>query len=496
MPDFRTLQATYPEDKDYPPRTFKVQALTRVLDGTLYELLEHPFSQEREGPDGQGNYIPLDKRRPSARTRICRTVVNDSVSLLFSEGHFPAVDCKDEKTRDALTKLMQESRLNEVMIDAATRGSVGSVAILLRVLGKRAFFSVLGTEYLTPAWQKDAPDTLESVTERYKVKGDVLAAAGYAIEPADLSSDFWFQRTWDAQAETWFLPAKKAADPKDQPEPVVDATRTVQHGLGFVPMVWVRNLPGGDDIDGAPTFPVEAIDTQIEADYLLSQGGRGLKYQADPTLHIKEPAFSPQGTLVKGAANAIITSAEGDAKLLEITGDSANAVMEWVKGLRELALEGAGGNRSNADKLSAAQSGRAMELMNQALIWLADRLRISYGEGALLDLLNMLVRASQKYPLTDKRGRAIGQLSDTEDVSLRWPQWYAPTYADKQTQATTLDVLRQSGLISQPTAVKALAPAYDITDPEDEVRLIEASPVPPNSQAAKPSQEPLSNSND
>ena len=32
----------------------------------------------------------------------------------------------------------------------------------------------------------------------------------------------------------------------------------------------------------------------------------------------------------------------------------------------------------------AAQSGRALELMNQGLIWLADNLRVSYGEGALL----------------------------------------------------------------------------------------------------------------
>ena len=37
--------------------------------------------------------------------------------------------------------------------------------------------------------------------------------------------------------------------------PVVDAEQTVQHELGFVPIVWIRNLPGGDDIDGLPTFP-------------------------------------------------------------------------------------------------------------------------------------------------------------------------------------------------------------------------------------------------
>ncbi len=492
MPDFKTLQTGYPKDRDYPERVFRLSALQRVLDGTLYDELKHAFSEEKS-PSNE--YVPLDKRRPSARTRICRTVVNDSVSLLFSEGHFPAVECADETTRDTLTKVARETNLNAVMIEAATAGSVGSVAILMRVLRGRVFFSVMRSTFLTPEWNPEAPDTLDAVTERYKVKGDVLREAGYQVADDDLKAEFWFQRVWDAAAESWFLPLKKV-DADSGAQPVLDQSKTVKHSLGFVPIAWVRNLPGGDEIDGEPTFPVEAIDTQIEADYLLSQGGRGLKYQSDPTLHIKEPAFSGQGPVIKGAANAIVTAAEGDAKLLEISGDAAGAVLEWVRGLRELALEGAGGNRANADKLSSAQSGRAMELMNQALIWLADKLRISYGEGALLDLLNMVVKASAKLDLVDKKGRKLDKLSTDEDVALRWPQWYQPTYADKQTQAETLDVLRQAGLLSRETGVKSLAASYDIADPEDEIRQIESDPPPPNSQAAKPQKEPLSNSED
>lgn len=495
MPDFKTLQATYPKDKDYPERTFRLAALERVLDGTLYDELEHPFGEER---NGAGEYITLAQRRPSARTRICRTVVNDSTSLLFSEGHFPAIECVDEVTRDALTKLVGETQLNEVMIDAATKGSVGSVAVLMRVLRQRLFFSVMATKYLTPDWDEQAPDTLLRVTERYKLKGDALRDAGYTIADDELTLDFWFQRVWDADAETWYLPLKKSdADQKPPIAPTPDPARSTTHGLGFVPIVWAKNLPGGDQVDGVPTLPLEAIDTQIEADYLLSQGGRGLKYQSDPTLHIKEPAYQDGGpAIVKGAANAIITSSDGDAKLLEISGDAASAVMDWVKGLREIALEGAGGNRANADKLSAAQSGRAMELMNQALIWLADKLRISYGQRALLDVLNMIVQAAQKFDLLDKKRRPVGKLSTTEDIGLRWPQWYAPTYADKLTQAETLDVLRGSGLISQETAVKSIAQAYDIVDPVDEIRQILAEPPPPNSAAAKPPKEPLGNSED
>lgn len=492
MSDFKTLCATYSVDKDYPARTARILALSRVLDGALYDELAYPFSQER---NDAGEYIKLEQRRPSVRTRICATVVNDSVSLLFSEGHFPSVDCQDEATRDALTSLIKETTLNQVMIDAATRGSVGSIAILMRVLGNRVFWTVMPTAYLTPTWAPEAPDTLAKVAEQYKVKGQVLKDMGYPIADDDASTDFWFRREWDNCAEIWFQPLK-VEDAKSGTGFAADAEKTTKHHLGFVPIVWVRNLPGGDVIDGAPTFPDEAIDTQIEADYLLSQGGRGLKYQSDPTLHIKEPAFGEGTAIVKGAANAIVTSIEGDAKLLEISGDAAHAVMDWVKGLRELALEGAGGNRANADKLSAAQSGRAMELMNQALIWLSDKLRISYGEGALLCLLDMVVKARKTFNLVDKKGRELPELSQGDDLSLRWPAWYQPTYADKQTQADTLTTLRDGLLLSRETAVKTLSAGYDISDPQDELRLIDKDPPPPSTVAAKTPQNPLDDSDD
>lgn len=493
MPDFRTLKDGYPKDPDYQPRTHHLLALGRVLDGKLYQELQYAFSVEK---NDAGEYIKLDQRRPSARTSFCKTVVNDSVSLLFSEGHFPSVDCKDEATRDGLTTIIKEACLNAVMFEAATLGSVGSICILMRVLKARVFFTVMKTAYLTPTWQKEAPDTLESVTEQYKVKGQALKDLGYAIKDDELKTDFWFRRLWDDTAENWFEPLK-VADQKDGKPFIPDKFRTVTHDFGFVPMVWVKNLPCGDNaIDGCATYPHEAIDTQIEADYLLSQGGRGLKYQSDPVLHIKEPAMGSQGAVVKGAANAIITDADGDAKLLEITGDGASAVMEWVKALRVITLEAMGGNRSDSDKLSTAQSGRAMELMNQSLIWLADKLRIGYGEGALLSLLCMIIRAAEKMgTLKDKKGRDI-QIKAAEDISLIWPQWYPPTYADKGVQATTLDTLRGAALISQETAVQSIADSYDIEDVPAELAAIATDKPPPNSVAAKPVNAPLSDAQD
>lgn len=469
---YKTIQKTWPADKDAPPRQFMLEMRRRVLDGEIYDQLKHPFHYEVT--DG-GEYVPLRQRRPCVRQNLCRTVVDDSVSLLFSEGNFPSVEIESEVQKENMRRLIKEMKLNSVMIDAATRGSVGSVAIMLRIptgTVRRVFLQVMSTEQLTPEWSPEAPDTLLRVTEKYKVSGKDLDAAGYPILPDEMNTKFWFQRQWDLESELWFDPWKVADDAKTKPS--IDMDRTVKHELGFVPIAWVKNLPGGDDIDGKPTFPDEAIDAQIEIDYQLSQSGRGLKFMSDPTLVIKEEAMSPSGPTVKGAANAIKVGKDGDAKLLEIDGGGAKAVIEYVTHLREIALETMHGNRASNEKMSAAQSGRALELLNQALIWLADRLRISYGEGALLDLLSMVVRASNKIQLNFKDGTPVGAFDASKPLALRWPKWFAPTMQELLSRATTLKTLCNAGLMSRETAIKVLAEEYDIEDAAAELVMATA----------------------
>lgn len=463
---FETICAQIPSDPDYPPRTRALDLLRRVLDGTIYDVLPYDFHEER---GAGGEYIPLRHRRPSVRYNLARIVVEDSVSLLFSEGHFPGIDCSDHDIRAILNDALKESRLNQVMIDAAIRGSIGSSAILMRVLEGRLFFEALDTAYLSPAWDPKAPDTLIRVTERYKVPGTALLASGYELDEPSL--DHWFQRTWDTDNETWYLPIPVGS----AASPVVDMSRSVHHRLGFVPLVWTRNLPGlsasGDPIDGACTFRA-AIESQIEIDYQLSQAGRGLKYSSDPTLLIKEPA-SPDTEIVKGAGNALVVSEKGDAKLLEIGGTASSAVLDYVRVLRELALESVHGNRSSADRLTAAQSGRALELMNQGLIWLADNLRVSYGEGALLAVCRMILRAGARINL--RIGSQDVRITDPEArLGLKWPRWYPLTSDDRQKDAQTLTTLVAAGQLSRETALKTLASTYDIDDVQAELARIDA----------------------
>ena len=264
------------------------------------------------------------------------------------------------------------------------------------------------------------------------------------------------------------------ADEKSGKQLKRDAERSVAHNLGFVPIIWIRNLPGGDAIDGASTMPNEAVDTNIEIDYQLSQAGRGLKYSSDPTLLLKEPAMGDNGELIKGGGNAIVVSADGDAKMLEINGTAVEAVINYVRLLRELTVESMHGNRSNAEKQAAAPSGKALELMNQALIWLADKLRISYGEVGLLELVNMIAAAHAKVPLKFKTGETIPEFNKTKAISLRWPAWYSPTMQDMLDQAQAMQTLITAGILSRETAIKVISSQYDIEDAAAEKALADA----------------------
>lgn len=337
--DWISLQADMPKQAGLPARAMRLTALGLVLDGKQYDHLPFSFDQEHGGAE---EYIPLRKRRPSTRTNLCRVVVDDAVSLLFSEGHFPTILADADETAKAMAELVKHRQLNCVMIEAATKGAVGSVAILLRVLKRKPFFFVMPTAFLTPAWAADDPERLISVTEKYKVAASELISQGYDVDPQ--AGAHWFQRVWTESEETWFQPwPVRDADAK----PKRDRRLSVKHGLGFCPVAWIKNLPGGGDIDGACSFEV-AIDTVIEADYLMSQGGRALKYGSDPTLVLKDPAAGTGAapSRVGGAARMLEMAPESDAKLLEINGTAASAVLEHVKALRGLVLEQLHGNRA------------------------------------------------------------------------------------------------------------------------------------------------------
>jgi hypothetical protein len=175
---------------------------------------------------------------------------------------------------------------------------------------------------------------------------------------------------------------------------------------------------------------------------------------------------------------------EGDAKLLEINGSAAGAVLNHSRELRTSALELMHGNRAHPDKMTAAQSGRAMELLNQGLVWLAGKLRVAYGDGALMALLRMTCQASQAiHGGLLVLGKPVA-LNDT-GLALKWPDWYPPTADDRFAEVNALNAAIVGGIVSRQTAVLTAAEFYDIGDPTAEMDAIKTDMAETDARAAE-----------
>jgi hypothetical protein len=469
---FAEIASLYKRDPHLPLRALRNTILTAFRDGSFFDVLETAFQQET---DSNGSYIPLRRRRPALHVSWVNEVIEDVAALLFGQGHFPEIESDNEALVEVLTALVDDADLRSVMTEAVIRASVGSAVLFVRFMGDpgklRTFVSVADSTWYVPVFDPADPSRLMSLTERYKVKGSALREMGYSISPDDLSSDFWWKTAWDTVMETGYVPVKVETDEYGRVNDATerDPTRTVQHDLGFVPAIWIK-LPGGDDpFDGRCLF-AQAMDTVIEADYQLSQLGRGLKYSQDPLKVIAMGGDVPDDLKKIVAGSDMLVLPEGsEAKLLETNGESARAVMEFVSLLRRYAIRSISGSPIDPERLTVPQSGRAMEILNMPLVQLADKMRSVFG-SVLLRIFGMVRQAAQKRPVL-VNGKTFPK--DSGDIRLRWPDWYPPTAMDRLQDVQAVAGATQAKILSTESALKFLSSRFDIDSVEDELKRLE-----------------------
>ncbi|BCK75792.1 hypothetical protein EMQ_1398 [Acetobacter aceti NBRC 14818] len=352
-------------------------------------------------------------------------------------------------------------------------GAVGSVAILVQAIENELVVELKRTCFLEPTFSLLDPRKLVYVREQYIVDADGLKKAGFGEFP---DGNYWFTRDFTEFETIWYdpIPVEYSADKNTQL--IRDEARCTQHGLGVIPIVWIKNLPSADPNapDGKCTFSA-GIDAMIDADYLLSQTVRGLRYSSDPTMVLSVDEYQISNGLTssftKDASHAIALPQGSDAKLLEINGTGAAAALNMWQALRSLALEAMHGNRAHGDRVSAAQSGRAMELMCLGLTWLVGRLRRSYGDCGLVSVINLITLITQKFPDLKIAGQSYGELQ-AKNISLVWPAWFEPTFGDMQTIANAVQSAKTAGVVSMDTAVRMMKPATHVQHVAEEIKKI------------------------
>ena len=190
-------------DKDWTIRETKLHILQMFLDGTIYDNLS-PFNSEYTG--GNGGYIKLANRRPSVIYRLCQIIVDESVGMLFGEGHFPKVQCSHPETTQFLHHITRVSDLKTTMLNAAQYGSIGSVAIVVKVLNSKFYFDILNSKHLLPVFDRLDPKKLLSLGDKKKLDGASLIAMGYDISLEQKNKYFFLEREWTETEEIYYKP--------------------------------------------------------------------------------------------------------------------------------------------------------------------------------------------------------------------------------------------------------------------------------------------------
>lgn len=509
-----------------PNRVIQLDALDRLRDGTIYSTLRYPFSQEFDGQGGQ-DYIELAKRRPSVRYDLAKIIVDETSAMAFGKGHAPYAEFYDPLEDDAaegdqgegessdskidlLNKIVAYLRrvalTDAMMVEAMVKGSSGSAAVIVKIKpDKTPWFRIIAGKFGHPTFHEDNPDLLIQLDEIYETTAEELLKRDYTwaelrrdpTEAYKKDTKYVINIRLGLENEQWMKPLRldeyaRLGLPKDEKDPdngvyewEEDDTRIWAHGWkNKVPAQWVRNLQEREEIDG-PCIYAEIADLIIEIDYLLSQTGRGFKYSMDPLLAFEKDVgtaiqlplggdglsdqYTVKANIARTPARAL--RSDGSIKMLEIAGNGLTAAREFIKLLREWALEVIGGMKSDQEHAGGPQSGRALEILHQALVWLVDRLCNDYGDGLLIPLINLCF-VGLKEGIIELKGISKEKIPDLDlPTRLVWPEWQLPHGSDLYQTVQAL-VMAAGGSAQEPKQIgpmeeifKLMAQAVGYPDP-------------------------------
>lgn len=419
----------------------------------------------------------------------------------------------------AFAEFIRIVNLPTVINRAAMLGTIGSCVIVPEVITPAAgskdaqpwlSFAYWRAFEVDPVFRRDRPGVFEKVTRTWQITRSQLEADGYNVDDLDkkaaakitessLASQSgsekptkykeWYRRTvLDANRTVNFEPIPlelyhRATFTDDKW--TEDETRTGTHGLGFVPAWWYITVDDEDARpDGACIFEA-AIDDALVVDRVLSVAANAIFAAGTPQLAISTGGASTGGGAVDDAEGHTGSAAEPSPKsidpdsVIEVAERNGAWLVQLEGGLTPLdavierliscALENVGGSRMRAETLAGAKSGYAMELLNQALTYVAGLLRPSI-ERMILGIARMVAKMRVKFEGLCCEG---GEVPEWDPDAIVKAISYGPNYElsgqDKQFEVESIVNAVAAGLLSQEAAIAQIAQLFDITDVEAEI---------------------------
>jgi len=453
-----------------------------------------------DSPVKPGISVPYAKRRPCGRYDLGKIVVRRLTSMLFGADRTPTLQVRgDVDGEDYVRVLAETARLWVRMSEARDLGgAMGTACWSICYRKGKPRMEVHAARHVTVLEWGDGEEDDET-GENKPVPLQVVLCYPYPktvmVDDRLVERTYWYVRYWNTETEQVWpeVPGELAKTRSWSSSPLARrGWRETRHDYGFCPFVYLQNRPWAGQQDGESDYEGEEPNLD-ELNQIKSATIRGVKANCDPTpvIHADPRTYNGQ-PIRKGSGQAIIS--QGGASYLELSAGAADAGLRVKEELRKDILDATGVILADpADITGAAQSAQAMRILYQPMLATCDILREQYGQEGIIVTVRMFLRAGAVHVArgeeiilpprvtTDEETKAV---TVTErvfpanalelNVTLNWPPYFSPTYADIQA-ATTAAQLANGGkaVASQRATVEFVATMYGVKDVDAELEAIE-----------------------
>jgi len=520
-----------PERIQATPRSQQIARLRLYYEGKQYDGRPDWWS----GEDGRGNVVPLRERKPCIIYPLPKAACNQATRFTFGEGRFPAVavahlDEDDDEAEDEnalaeedaktvtayLAHVIEVSRLKSAMRRLLRIGLSQRSAVA--VLGVRRGRFTIDMPRPQDCWVEFIDDDPEGEVKRmtwaYPFQKEILQNDRVVTET------YYFRRDY-TDTEIVFYHDAKLIPGKDV-EWQRDEARTKQHGLGFCPVRWIRNLPAEDcdDIDGVSVY--DGLEDELDAlNFSLSQRHRGIHYFGTPQAFEvgvsddetpgevartsrptkgstpgapRQDPYQRAGAPARKTAPDQIWSYKNEkalAALFETTGKAFEATSKHVLDIRSRLLEAMDVVLMDSSEIAGKGelSAKALAMMYAPLLALVDELRDCWWATGLAPILGMVLRitvalggvgilAPQSRKVAELCRRFLVDFPDPQaGTTTLWiapkmlPSWgpyFSPTNAEVGELVLATSQAKDAGLISEGTAKRNVASCFGEADTNED----------------------------
>lgn len=498
-----------------PPRAQLLARRESFVDGTQYDGLPSWFSDTE---------VPVWDRKPCVKYRAVRSAIASNVDLLLGENRYPQIKAggneneSDDEQEDGLSsedsKTIERFLLSvkdEAFLEPAFRKlytkeqRCGSCCAIVGSRNGQLF-----VDSLDPKWTTVTRDQLleiVSVEVAYPYIDTVRLADGWhAVAKI-------YRRVIDASRDVTYHPGicqDDGAEPVWSENPAM----TVNHGLGFVPVIWHKR--DSDDSDCDQSEDGKAIHDQLDdelvaVDIGLSMRHEGALYCRPERVEIGVlPGYNPTGTVNRIEAFASVDGREsartasnfytsggkgGEGKRrrgpgwvgqfedpntkvlnLETSGDALKALDDNIRDLRTKICETLAWVPLDPDsvKFAATVSGKALEVLRERQLNRVATDRETFGKSVIVATYQMILRVvsvmrdAMRTPGVAKALPIIAKMRDrgaqwqAPRLTLHWPPFFRATAEDEGKLVDTTYKARDAGLITRRTAVEKIQSIYGI----------------------------------